>query len=665
MASPTPATTPQHLPSLIIGSISLGVALAASIALAQQHLGGWDLPGCGGDSPCAQLSHSFWGKVPGTAWPISFVGAAYYWGVLIALLVSGGRLTSELRWVVRVGILISLFYIGIMLSEGLTCSYCLASHIGHAIFWIMIELTGRPWHSRTAPHLLMFAGFLGLSILFGVLEAQSQADVEAERQKAIEDILAGSEAPDANAAPLTETPPTPTTANANQPAPSAPEKTAEPSEQAQPANTANAEWSRPEMFTGRRLLGPEEALLRIVVFSSFQCRSCQIIENEIETLLEKYPDEINFSMKHFPMGTACNAYTDRDLHPNSCWAARAAEATAILHGDEAYWDFHHWLFKRRGSFTSEELNAHLDELGYDRNQFTGVLTGDETLARVQADIREGYEYGLLSTPMVFINGVEFKGWNLKDGLTRAVDQIVTAMRQQGQQPRDAANDRPPLAMQKYVNDFKARRVREIAPDSRPWSRGPEEAPLHVVVWGDYQERLTRVASQAVTEYAEVHGNVRFSFRHFPVNSDCNPHMNIPTKYPDACRMAHAAEAAGTLGGADAYWAMHTWLLTQQKTFSDAGLREFAISIGLDADALLAAMADSATADASILEDINAARALGIRSVPLININGRTVGPWQRQSDPTPLRLILDEAEKMALTASESPMTTPTTNQQAQ
>ena len=34
----------------------------------------------------------------------------------------------------------------------------------------------------------------------------------------------------------------------------------------------------------------------------------------------------------------------------------------------------------------------------------------------------------------------------------------------------------------------------------------------------------------------------------------------------ACGAAAAAEAAGSLGGNDAYWIMHDWLMTNQDTF---------------------------------------------------------------------------------------------------
>jgi protein-disulfide isomerase/uncharacterized membrane protein len=649
MSTTPESTTPQNplpanIPSLVLGVVGLALALGASLALAQDHLGGWDLPGCGEASPCAELSDSVWGKLPGTHWPVSFVGAAYFAGALLAWLMSAGRLPNALKWLARLGVLCSLFYIGVMIVLGKNCPYCTASHAGNFTFLIAMEFVRPSSRARMMPWVGAVAGFLAVSVGLGMLEAGKQAKAEADRQTSISNILSQPENQSESENPVTQN-------TEEQPQPGATSNPSDP--QAQPegdpvTDPTVGQWQRPEVFTGRHRLGPEEALLRIVTFSSFQCKSCAKVEEEVMKLLEKYPGEISFSMKQFPMSTDCNPYSGRNMHPNSCWASRASEAAAVLYGENAFWEIYEWLFARHGGFTNEELTAYLNEKGYDRKEFIRVMSSDEILPPIQADIREGYELGLISTPMIFINGHEFKGWNLENGLTRTVEQLLAAMRQRGDEPQSAANDVPPLAIDKFVNDFRTRKLMPVPPDQRAWSLGPEDALVHVILWGDYQDSNTSLANRTLRAYVDEHPNVRFSFRHFPVNSDCNPHMNIPTKNEKACRMAVAAEAAGELGGQDAFWAVHDWLLSQRGRYTDEGLQGFVAEAGLDPDALLALMDQSEQFNGYILDDVNAGRRMLIRAVPLICVNGRVVGAWQRKGDVTTLVRILDTAAEMEL-----------------
>ena len=73
-------------------------------------------------------------------------------------------------------------------------------------------------------------------------------------------------------------------------------------------------------------LGPDDARMRLVIFSSFQCPSCRKIGNEINYLREHFGDSVQFVFKHFPLSTTCNSKVTSDKHPRSCQMAWAAEA---------------------------------------------------------------------------------------------------------------------------------------------------------------------------------------------------------------------------------------------------------------------------------------------------------------------------------------------------
>jgi protein-disulfide isomerase len=346
--------------------------------------------------------------------------------------------------------------------------------------------------------------------------------------------------------------------------------------------------------------------------------------------------DVSLSAKQFPFCSDCNRHIGRNMHPNACRAARAAEAAGILRGDDGFWQMHYWLFDRGGAFTDDELRKAMVAFGYDPAQFLAVMQGPETLRVIQADIEEGKALGLHFTPMIFINGEELHGWTARNAVTRAVEAVAAT----SPPPGDPTQDRPPTAREKYIGDWRAQPVRRVPSDPAAWTIGPTDAPVHFVVWGDYQEPITAEADRIMQQIVASRDDTRYTFRHYPVNKDCNP-VTPASLYPLACRMSQAAEAAGRLGGSHGYWAMHAWLMDHQRQFSEEAVIKAAASIGLDTQRFVAEMGSAGTA-AEIAADATAARDLGLRGVPFIFVNGKRVPRW-RVGNEEILGGIADEA----------------------
>jgi protein-disulfide isomerase len=249
--------------------------------------------------------------------------------------------------------------------------------------------------------------------------------------------------------------------------------------------------------------------------------------------------------------------------------------------------------------------------------------------------------------MILINGVELKGWTAPNALIRTVEEVAAT----DPPARSAAFDRPPLAFEKYVADWREQPQLSLPPDKQAWVLGPEDAGVEIVMWGDYQESGTTEADAIIRALVAGRSDVQYRYRQYPFNSDCNP--NIETRrHPQACRAALAAEAAGHLAGNDGYWEMHVWLMENRQRFSDGALRTAATELGFDANALFAAM-EQDDLQANILDDIRAGKRLprlrhgmprGIYGVPTIFVNSRYVPRWQLADKPV-LRDILVEAAK--------------------
>ncbi|MHC5005591.1 MAG: thioredoxin domain-containing protein, partial [Planctomycetota bacterium] len=504
----------ERSPAVFFAALAaLIVAVIASGMLVLQHLGGLSLPGCGEGSGCAALASSAWGKVPGIGWPVSHVGLAYFVSMAIAWLVTGRRVPAALLWVIRLGAVLSAMFIVAMVIEGHFCAYCLAAHVGNFVFWILAEQLPRAEVPAGRPVAAAAALFLvSTAALFGVERTtvrQVQEQAEEDRRESTQQIIEAA--------------------------------------------------GEPEGFTGRYRTGPENAAIRIVILSDYQCPDCRRIELQARQILEER-DDVSLSAKHFPMSSQCNPYwTGNDIHPNACWAARAAETAGRLRGNDGFWVMHHWLFDRRGSFTRDELIAYLQEQEYDVDEFLRIMNSQEMLDLVLADIEEGRSLGLHFTPMVFVNGVEMKGFMAKDALINTVAEVVAS----NPEPMSPTADVPPDAAQKYIDDWRERPAQRLPNVDEAWTRGPDDAKVEIVVWGDLQEPNTAELDARIRRAIVERGDVQYRFLHYPMNDQCNPGVQRSI-HPLACLAAKAAEAAGALDGVDGYWRMHDWLMDNRE-----------------------------------------------------------------------------------------------------
>ena len=146
-----------------------------------------------------------------------------------------------------------------------------------------------------------------------------------------------------------------------------------------------------ELSAGDRSKGPVDAPVVIVEFSDFECPYCQQATTTMDALLERYPDEIRFVYRDFPLPN----------HPN---AFKAAEAGHCAHEQGQFWPFHDKLFATQDALDVESLKAYADELGLDGDAFGACLDDARYAESVNDEMDAGRRLGASSTPTLFING---------------------------------------------------------------------------------------------------------------------------------------------------------------------------------------------------------------------------------------------------------------------
>jgi Na+/H+ antiporter NhaA len=139
-------------------------------------------------------------------------------------------------------------------------------------------------------------------------------------------------------------------------------------------------------------------------------------------------------------------------------------------------------------------------------------------------------------------------------------------------------------------------------------RGPAEAPVTVLEYGDFECPYCGRAEPAVRDLLADFGDVRYVWRHLPL-TDVHPH---------ASAAAEAAEAAGVQGQ---FWELHDLLLDHQDALLDSDLTGYAEALGLDVERFEDDLRGGAGA-AHIAEDVDSADLSGVSGTPTFFINGR-------------------------------------------
>ena len=140
-------------------------------------------------------------------------------------------------------------------------------------------------------------------------------------------------------------------------------------------------------------------------------------------------------------------------------------------------------------------------------------------------------------------------------------------------------------------------------------QGPDDAPVTVVMYGDYECEDTRAAHPVLQQLRERLGDdLRYVFRHFP----------RPDVHPNARRAAVVAESAGEQGR---FWETHDRLMEHPGPRDDEALLHIASGVGVPEDAF-DDPADAMLPNVARIDDhVVTGQQSGVHDTPTIFING--------------------------------------------
>lgn len=155
---------------------------------------------------------------------------------------------------------------------------------------------------------------------------------------------------------------------------------------------------------------------------------------------------------------------------------------------------------------------------------------------------------------------------------------------------------------------------EVAPNDHVF--GDPETPVSIVVYADFQCPACATESQLMARiWPRIENRAHMIFRHYPLTAT-NPHAWTAALY---------AEAAGRQ---DRFWEMHDFLFVNQPIWSflpdvESEFDSYAETLELDLEQLQADLENETVID-KVRDDQRGGNAAGVRSTPVMFIDGRRV-----------------------------------------
>lgn len=144
--------------------------------------------------------------------------------------------------------------------------------------------------------------------------------------------------------------------------------------------------------------GNPDGKLTIVEFLDYQCGYCRKAQPEITELIEKDGD-VRLIVKEMPI-----------LGPGSDLAARAAVATMVAEGPEAYGRLHQELMTTKGQITDAGLDRAFAKAGVDGEKTRAAMDDPEVSRRIDATHALAETLGISGTPTFVVADTMVRGY---------------------------------------------------------------------------------------------------------------------------------------------------------------------------------------------------------------------------------------------------------------
>jgi protein-disulfide isomerase len=162
------------------------------------------------------------------------------------------------------------------------------------------------------------------------------------------------------------------------------------------------------------LRGKPTAPVTIVEFSDFQCPFCARANPIVEDVLKRYPNQVNYVFKHFPLA----------FHG----AARPAAIASMAAQEQGkFWEMHEVLFANQATLDANKMEEYAKQAGLDLARFKKDLEAKkaEYDKRIEADLALGQSVDVRGTPTLYVGGKKVRIRTV-EGMSAMVDEQLKA-----------------------------------------------------------------------------------------------------------------------------------------------------------------------------------------------------------------------------------------------
>ena len=158
-------------------------------------------------------------------------------------------------------------------------------------------------------------------------------------------------------------------------------------------------------------MGPNDAIVKVYMFSDFQCPVCRRAVEPMKKLARAYPEDVQIIFKQHALSS----------HQRAEPAARASLA-AMRQG--RFWEMHDRLFDQQHMLDDATLSSTAQSVGCDLAQYEKDLVDPVLAAQVAYESAQAQALDAPGTPAFFVNGEKTVGWGSYMGLESQVRRAV-------------------------------------------------------------------------------------------------------------------------------------------------------------------------------------------------------------------------------------------------
>ena len=157
------------------------------------------------------------------------------------------------------------------------------------------------------------------------------------------------------------------------------------------------------------VLGKEDAKVKIIVYSDFNCPFCKVVNIMLHKIVHEKKYSVLVEEVSYPLDRSCNRNIANTLngHETSCIEARYALASRK---QNKYWGVANVIFDKKPENEQMLIKAIENaKLGIDIEKLKADVDSKEIKDELQNDIAKAAQRGIMGTPAIEINGVLYIG----------------------------------------------------------------------------------------------------------------------------------------------------------------------------------------------------------------------------------------------------------------